>query len=245
MNTIKAQGVLLDIEGTTSSIKFVYEVMFPYVREAIGEFLDQNWDQQFLQSTLDLLAQDLGFADRQNWLSQHSIQDQQQQVREGVFCLMDADQKVTGLKQLQGQIWKAGFHSGRLIAHLYDDVAPAIKSWRSAGVDVRIYSSGSIAAQQLFFGHTVAGDLLGQLSGHYDTTTGSKQEAESYRKIASDFQLPPSQILFISDVPAELQGASQAGMQVLLSCRPENPPVAADHGYHAISSFAEIEVLAN
>jgi enolase-phosphatase E1 len=245
MITVQADGVLLDIEGTTSSIQFVYDEMFPYVRDSIGEYLQQNWDQPALQATLDGVAQDLGFSQRQEWLTGDSIDQQRQQVVAGVFQLMDADRKVTGLKQLQGQIWKSGFHSGRLVAHLYPDVAPAIKNWKAAGLDVRIYSSGSVAAQRLFFGHTVAGDLLGQLSGHYDTTTGAKQDPESYRKIAVDFQLPVDQILFISDLPGELQAASEAGMQVLLSCRPENPPIKDPVPFRAITSFAQIRIAAN
>lgn len=245
MITVQADGVLLDIEGTTSSIQFVYDVMFPYVRDSIGQYLLQNWSQPALQSTLDGVAQDLGFSNSRDWLTGDSAESQRQQVIKGVFQLMDADRKVTGLKQLQGQIWKSGFHSGRLVAHLYPDVAPAIKNWKAAGLDVRIYSSGSVAAQQLFFGHTVAGNLLDQLSGHYDTTTGAKQDPESYRKIAVDFQLPADRILFISDVPGELQAASEAGMQVLLSRRPENPPINDPVPFRAITSFAQIRIAAN
>jgi len=129
-----------------------------------------------------------------------------------------------------------------MVAHLYDEVADCIKAWKQSGIDVRIYSSGSIEAQKLFFGHTVAGDLLDQFSGHYDTTTGAKQESASYQKIAAEFDCEPCQILFVSDVVAELEAAKSAGLQTALSIRPGNKPVEADHGFDAINSFDEIRL---
>ena len=113
---------------------------------------------------------------------------------------MDGDVKATGLKELQGLIWQEGYAAGRLQSHVYPDVPPALRRWAEAGLDLRIYSSGSVAAQKVFFAHTEAGDLLGLFRGHYDTTTGPKREAESYRRIAADMKMPPSAILFLSDV---------------------------------------------
>ena len=159
--------ILLDIEGTTSSISFVYDVMFPYVRENLESFLNENWSREDVQACLPLLKDDLAAND--DWPAD------QADVVSGVIKLMDDDVKATGLKQLQGLIWHDGFTSGTLVAHLFDDVADAIRSWHAEGVDIRIYSSGSIAAQRLFFGHTVAGDLLPLVSAHYDTTTGNKK----------------------------------------------------------------------
>ena len=148
-------------------------------------------------------------------------------------------------KQLQGLIWKDGFHSGQLVSHLFDDVAPAIRTWNEEGLDVRIYSSGSVAAQKLFFGHTVAGDLLALLKGHYDTKTGPKKERDSYIAIAKEFGLPPNEILFISDVSAELEAAKAAGMQVLLSLRPGNHPVDDRDRFSTISSFDQVNLVSN
>jgi enolase-phosphatase E1 len=153
---------------------------------------------------------------------------------------MDRDAKVTGLKELQGLIWEAGYRSGELKSHVYPDVPPALERWTKAGKDVRIYSSGSIAAQKLFFGHAEFGDLLSHFHGHYDTTIGSKRESESYQRIARDFGLAPGEILFLSDVTAELDAARTAGMRTGLLLRPDNSPQPEGHGHPEIRSFAEI-----
>lgn len=217
-------AVLLDVEGTTSSISFVHDQMFPYARRHLRDYLQRHWETASLRSTLERLAEDAGAANATSWLVDLSPADQQQRVVDVVEQWMDQDRKATGLKQLQGQIWQAGFESRQLVAQVWPDVPPALQQWRSAGVDIRIYSSGSIAAQKLFFGHTEFGDLLHCFSGHYDTTSGGKKEVQSYRNIAADWQLEPPRILFVSDVVEELQAAAQAGLRVLLSCRPGNPP---------------------
>jgi enolase-phosphatase E1 len=163
-------------------------------------------------------------------------------IRKEVLRLMDQDIKSTGLKHLQGLIWEAGFASGELRAHVYDDVPPALKAWNAAGRDVRIYSSGSIQAQKLFFGHTIAGDFLPLLKGHYDTTTGPKKEPASYRAIAALYGLPSSEILFLSDIVAELDAACSAGMRTALVVRPGNAEgqssAAAPHA--TITSFEQV-----
>jgi len=243
MIEIQARGVLLDIEGTTSSISFVYDVMFPFVRNNCVTFLAAAWETDELQACLPLLCEDLGKPSVQQWLGGAAALAQQDSVYRGVIELMDADVKATGLKQLQGLIWQDGFKNGELVAHLFPDVAPAIQQWHEAGLDVRIYSSGSIKAQQLFFGHTISGNLLDRFDGHYDTTTGPKKDVESYRKIANDFRIPGNEILFVSDVPDELMAAQGAGMQVVLSIREGNPPPAEDHGFDEITSFASLKIL--
>ena len=242
MPEVKAQGILLDIEGTTSSISFVYDVMFPYVRQNVESFLESSWDEPAVQECLPLLATDLEKESVEHWLGELSIDQRKSAVAQGVIELMDADVKATGLKQLQGLIWKDGFTSSQMVAHLYDEVAPCIKSWKQSGADVRIYSSGSVQAQHLFFGHTVAGDLLDQFSGHYDTKTGPKRESASYETIADQFDCPANEILFISDVVEELQAAKAAGLQTALSIRPGNKPVPPEHGFATINGFDEIQL---
>lgn len=153
---------------------------------------------------------------------------------------MDADVKATGLKQLQGMIWENGFHSRELLAHVYEDVPPALVRWNAAGKDVRIYSSGSIQAQKLFFGHTSVGNLLPHFRGHYDTTIGSKREALSYSRISEAIGIAPNEILFVSDIVAELDAARTAGFQTRLAMRPGNAVQPAGHGHIEIRSFAEI-----
>jgi enolase-phosphatase E1 len=145
------------------------------------------------------------------------------------------------LKALQGLIWEQGFHSGTLQASVFPDVPPALTAWTAGGRQVRIYSSGSIQAQKLFFSHTNAGDLSIHLSGYYDTTTGHKREAASYTAIAADVSLSPAEILFLSDVPEELDAARAAGMATGLTLRPGNRPVPYST-HPTLSSFDEIEL---
>ena len=236
-----ARGILLDIEGTTSSISFVYDVMFPYVRTNVASFLAASWDNEDVRACLPVLANDLGFPSREKWLGTAAAIQQQTTVCNGVIELMDADVKATGLKQLQGLVWKSGFHGGQLVAHLFADVAESINDWHQAGIDIRIYSSGSVAAQKLFFGHTIAGNLLGCFTAHYDTTTGPKKDSNSYKKIATEFGIPASEILFVSDIVDELTAARSAGMQTVLSVRPGNHQVTSDHGFDVVRSFAELQ----
>lgn len=235
------RGILLDIEGTTSSIRFVYDVMFPFVRRELQSYVRKHWDEPALMVACDQIARDLGQDNLAHWAGENaSPHAQQEMMRTEVLRLMDGDVKSTGLKQLQGLIWEQGFQSGEMQAHVYDDVPPALAAWSAAGKDVRIYSSGSVQAQQLFFGHTIAGDLLSHFRGHYDTTTGGKKEPTSYVKIAVEFGLPPGEILFLSDVPAELDAARSADLQTALVIRPGNAAVPPDHGHPEIRSFAEI-----
>jgi enolase-phosphatase E1 len=153
---------------------------------------------------------------------------------------MDGDVKATGLKQLQGMIWELGFRSGELVAEVFDDVPEALRRWRASGIDIRIYSSGSIAAQKLFFGHTRCGDLTPLLSGFYDTTTGPKRVSESYVSIAKDWRLMPGEILFVSDVPEELNAAIKAGYQTALAIRPGTAAIADAHKHLSISNMNQI-----
>ncbi len=239
------KGILLDIEGTTSSIDFVYDVMFPYARKNFAAYLKTNFSNESVQAALPALAADLKFDSVDAMFAQcdsNESDTREDFVHRALIGLMDDDVKSTGLKKLQGLVWESGFRSGEMVAHLYADVAPAIEAWKAAGIDVRIYSSGSIYAQKLFFGHSVAGDLLAHFSGHYDTTIGHKREPESYRKIAADW-IEASEILFISDVAEELDAAKAAGMQTMLSLRPGNKAVANQDDYVAIDSFAQVSPM--
>ncbi len=235
------RGILLDIEGTTSAVSFVYDVMFPFVRRELDNYLCANWDSAALNEACDLIAKDAGYESFVAWCESEAGK-QQQLLRAEVLRLMDGDVKAIGLKALQGLIWESGFESGELRAHIYDDVLPAIQAWNDAGCDVRIFSSGSIAAQKLFFGHTAVGNILHLFRGHYDTTTGPKKEAASYRAIAKDFGLLPAQVLFLSDVLDELGAARAAGLQTGLCKRPGNAKAAAGHGHPEITSFDQIEL---
>jgi enolase-phosphatase E1 len=242
------RGILLDIEGTTSSVSFVYDVMFPYVRKHLSFEVFSNWLEPEFIEAFHAIARDAGHESFDAWLKMQGLTRDNPLRAASVVCqevtrLMDADLKSTGLKQLQGLIWKSGFESGELKAHVYDDVPPALAAWNAAGKDVRIYSSGSVQAQKLFFGHTIAGDLLPLFRGYYDTTTGPKKEAESYRRIALAYHLPPGDILFLSDIVAELDAARSAGLQTALASRPGNALAQSSGkwGHAEITSFAQVE----
>ena len=241
MISFQGRVVLLDIEGTTSSVSFVYDVMFPFVRRELDRFLEEQWESDSLREACNLIAQDAGYDSLNAWNS-GTPNRQKTCVRDQVMVLMDNDVKATGLKRLQGLVWQHGFESGELKAHLYDDVLAAIREWRQSGISVQIYSSGSVQAQRLFFGHTVAGDLLSLFDGHYDTTVGSKREASSYDAIAQQISRAPQHILFLSDVTAELDAAAEAGMRTGLCRRPGNAPVNEDHGHDEFDHFGQVQV---
>jgi enolase-phosphatase E1 len=248
MADFSVRGILLDIEGTTSSVSFVYDVMFPFVRTHLTFEVFSNWLEPEYIEAFHAIARDAGHDSLDAWLKSHDLSRDNPLRAAEIVCrevtrLMDSDAKATGLKQLQGLIWQSGFESGELKAHVYDDVPPALSRWQSVGKDVRIYSSGSVQAQKLFFGHTIAGNLLSFFRGHYDTTTGPKKEADSYRKIAAEMRLPPGEILFLSDVIAELDAAKAAGLRTALVLRPANPAVTAEHTHRAITSFDELSTL--
>jgi len=238
------RGILLDVEGTTSSIQFVYEVMFPYARDHLHAYLRENWDNSDARKACHVISVDAGYADWDEFTSGCATAERQRErLADKVLQLMDEDRKTTGLKTLQGMIWKSGFESGQMVAHVYEDVVPAIQRWNELGLDVRIYSSGSIAAQKLFFGHTGQGDLLDQFRGHYDTTTGAKKESASYGSIAEDFGISAADILFLSDVTDELAAAATAGMVTALCVRPGNPTCDVEHPYPELRSFADVELV--
>jgi enolase-phosphatase E1 len=229
------QAILLDVEGTTSSISFVYDVLFTYAKDHVADFLSRERGNEAVRTAAAQLAAEAGLADA-------SLDDpaRLQRVVQAALDLMNRDVKSTPLKALQGMIWRNGFEGGQLVSHVFDDVPPALARWADSGLDVRIYSSGSVEAQKLFFAHTAAGDLSRYLRGHYDTTTGPKREASSYTRIAADMGLEPRQILFLSDVGAELDAARQAGMATALAVRPGNRDSGGLLDHEPLESFAAI-----
>ena len=210
-------AILLDIEGTTTPIAFVHDVLFSYAREHVREFLNAN------EATDDIAL----------LREEHAVD-----VREGrnppanmveyVEWLIALDRKSTGLKSLQGKIWRQGYEEGSLKAQVFEDVAPAFERWRERGLRISIFSSGSVLAQQLLFAHTEAGDLTRFIDSYFDTNVGKKGDKESYRRIAEAMNLEAHEILFISDVTSELDAANEAGMKTALSIRPGNAPQTGD-----------------
>jgi enolase-phosphatase E1 len=226
-------AILTDIEGTTTSIAFVYDVLFPYAAARLERTCAEPAPRPDLEEALARLREEHG---------QEAAADPPPPFGDGApyaRWLMERDRKSTGLKLLQGLIWDEGYARGEIQGHVYPDVPPALAAWRAAGRRLRIFSSGSVQAQKLLFGHTGFGDLTPLFEGFHDTQTGPKQDREAYIAIAAAFALPPAEILFLSDVTAELDAAARAGCRTGLLVRPGNRPAAAgDHP--AYESFASI-----
>ncbi len=235
------RGILLDIEGTTSSIAFVTQTLFPYARRELSRFLSVHWDEPAVTAAREQIARDAGATSYAEFRARTPALTPAEALRREVERLMDADAKLTGLKQLQGLIWRGGYQSGVLKSHVFPDVPPALASWAREGIDIRIYSSGSAEAQRLFFAHSDAGSLTHVLRGYYDTLTGPKREPTSYRAIAADMQLSPQEVLFLSDALAELDAARAAGLATGLVMRPGNAP-AADARHPVLTDFGQIVI---
>jgi enolase-phosphatase E1 len=229
--------VLLDVEGTTTPVAFVFRVLFPHAHAHVGVFLETR-------------ASDPGVARDVGGLREEHARDAAAGRRPPAWdgsaaaaaayarWLMDQDRKLTALKSLQGKIWAEGYEQGQLRGQVYDDVPPALRRWTAAGRRVAIFSSGSVLAQKLLFGHSDHGDLTPFLSGYFDTTSGAKGEADSYRRIASALAEPEGAGLFVSDTVVELDAARNAGFATALAVR--TPPGPTGHGHRAVASFDEL-----
>ena len=236
MSEIRA--ILLDIEGTTTPIAFVHEVLFSYAREHVREFLENNVSSEYVLEDIALLTED-HVADVMSGETPPELSDVES-VAAYVQWLIERDRKSTGLKSLQGKIWRQGYMDGSLRAQVYADVAPAFERWKKKGWSIGIFSSGSVLAQKLLFAHTEAGDLSRLIDHYFDTNVGKKGEAESYRRIAASMKVKTEEILFVSDVVVELDAAQEAGMKTLLSIRPGNQVQERAAEFKAIESFEEI-----
>jgi enolase-phosphatase E1 len=231
------RGVVLDIEGTTTPIAFVHDVLFSYARTHVKDYLANHADD--VRKDIELLREEHA-ADVRNGNEPPPLTTEVDSIVTYVNWLIDLDRKSPGLKSLQGKIWHEGYADGTLRSQVFHDVAPAFARWRVAGLSISIFSSGSVLAQQLLFAHTEAGDLTSFISNYFDTSVGRKGEAESYRRIAETIGLPPGELLFISDVVSELAAAREAGMKTVLSIRPGNQPQEFAAQYTTIVSFDEL-----
>jgi enolase-phosphatase E1 len=221
------RAILTDIEGTTSSIRFVKEVLFPYAAEQLPDFLANHWQDEAVREQMRLLSEEAGETVES---PEHANRILQQWIRE--------DRKATSLKTLQGMIWRSGYENGDYEAHVYPDAAHQLRRWHERKLPLYVYSSGSVAAQKLFFRYSEAGDLSPLFKGYFDTRTGPKKEAESYQRIAGLIGVPAQDILFLSDVEAELDAARQAGMKTILLDRDRDAPPSS----HPVArSFSAIE----
>ena len=216
-------AILTDIEGTTTDIDFVHKTLFPYARERMTDFIHSHPNELAVAEAavaLNVAADDLDA------------------IAKGLIGWIDQDKKETSLKALQGLIWVQGYESGDFTGHLYPDAYEGLKRWHDSGKQLHIFSSGSVKAQKLLYGYSDFGDLTPLFSGYFDTTTGAKREAIAYERIGASIGLPASQILFLSDVVAELDAAKAAGMQTCLLMRGERPDGAERHS--AVENFDRI-----
>ncbi len=227
-------AILTDIEGTTSSIRFVKETLFPYAAEQLPSFLYLSSSDQAVRRQLDAVANTSG-------VDKNDLDGLIRQLLEWIA----ADTKATPLKALQGMVWKHGYERGDYQAHFYPDAVEQMKRWKQQGMPIFVYSSGSVQAQQLFFKFSCFGDLSALISGWFDTNTGAKQEADSYRKISAAVAVPAADLLFLSDVESELDAATQSGLPTVLVARAddhsgENPRPASKHP--VVDSFDQLEI---
>ncbi|XP_060635312.1 enolase-phosphatase E1 [Anolis sagrei] len=242
---------LLDIEGTTTPIAFVKDTLFPYIKENIHDYLRTHWEEEECQEDVGLLRKQ---AEEDSHLGgvvpipmesrdgEEEIERVIQAVVDNVSWQMSLDRKTMALKQLQGHIWRAAYENGRVKGEFFEDVVPAVKKWREAGMKVYIYSSGSVEAQKLLFGNSTEGDISSLFDGHFDTQIGPKVESESYQRIASSIGCSTNNILFLTDVTREADAAEEVDMHVAIVVRPGNAGLTDDEKsyYRLITSFNEL-----
>jgi enolase-phosphatase E1 len=227
IRTADVRAVVLDIEGTISSLEFVKQELFPFARRHLVGYIRAH------EAEIVGILDQVRAAEGDPALDTH-------QIIAVLLRWMDEDRKSPPLKALQGMIWRQGFESGELRGHFYDDAVRAIRQWHQRGLQIHIYSSGSMEAQKLLFSHSAYGDLTLLLAGHFDTTTGSKLDSRSYRAIAIAIGQVPKTILFLSDHPGEIEAASTAGLQAILVNREARSK--DDSGAGTISTFDELAV---
>lgn len=236
---VRIQALLLDIEGTTTPISFVYDIFFPYVRAQVEEFLTKQHTNPEVQTDLALLREEHRRDVAQGNEPRPWDETQLESIVGYVHWLMDRDRKATGLKSLQGKIWQRGYEIGVLRSQVFPDVSGAFARWKQKGKKIAIFSSGSVLAQRLLFAHTNAGNLTGYITAYFDTTTGPKTEQASYERIGAALGLAPQEILFVSDAVAELDAARSAGLETAHCLRPGNPSLAS--GTHpVVCTFEEV-----
>lgn len=220
------RAIVTDIEGTTSDIRFVHNILFPYAREHLAAFIQANHAQPKVAAALDTVRAEAQQPDA----SLAALTDT-------LLGYMDEDRKSTGLKALQGMIWRDGYVNGSFTGHLYPDVLPALQAWQQQGMALYVYSSGSVAAQKLLFGYSDEGDITGLFSGYFDTHVGAKREVQSYRNIAAALNLAGEELLFLSDIHQELDAAAQAGWQTLQLIRGE---ADSESRHRQVTHFTQI-----
>lgn len=222
------KAIITDIEGTTSSLSFVKDVLFPYARAHLADFVAQHNDEERVRELLQQANTEAG-----GNMSDDAVVAQ-------LLQWIDEDKKVTPLKSLQGLIWEQGYKNGDFTGHMYADAVEQLQAWHEQGIRLSVYSSGSVYAQKLLFAHTQYGDLTPLFESYFDTHIGHKREAGSYRQICQQLRLPAETCLFLSDIKEELDAAKAAGMRTVWLVR--DAPIDTDAGHLQVQSFASIRI---
>lgn len=240
-DSAEIRALLLDIEGTTTPIDFVFKTLFPFASAHAENFLRCHAQEPDIAELIEQLHEhsNAHAAEGAPVWENRTNEERLASATGYVRWLVAHDSKITPLKTLQGRIWEEGFRSGELKGEVYPDVAPAFARWKAQGRRIAIFSSGSVLAQKLLFSYSTAGDLSSFFAGYFDTTTGPKREAESYKKIAGSLGLATNAVLFVSDVGQELDAASSAGMKAGHSLRPGISPLTGRRHWE-IRSFDDI-----
>jgi enolase-phosphatase E1 len=212
------RAVLTDIEGTTSSLSFVKDVLFPYARAHLAGYVRDHAQDSEVARQLDAVRREAG----DPALSPEAVIDR-------LIAWIDQDRKITPLKALQGMIWENGYRNGDFQGHIYADAVQVLRDWHARGLALYVYSSGSVQAQKLLFAHSGFGDLTPLFDGYFDTTVGGKLDTGSYRAIAASIGVAPAEILFLSDVRAELDAAAAAGCDTVWVARESVPDPQSVH----------------
>jgi enolase-phosphatase E1 len=223
------RAVLTDIEGTTSSLSFVKDVLFPYARAHLAAFVREHAQDPRVAPQLEAVRREAG----DPVLSPEAVIDH-------LIDWIDQDRKITPLKALQGMIWENGYRNGDFQGHIYPDAEQVLRDWQARGLALYVYSSGSVQAQKLLFAHTAFGDLTPLFDGYFDTTVGGKLDVGSYRAIAAAIGIAPAEILFLSDVRAELDAAAAAGCRTTWLVRDDSPDPRAAH--RQVRDFRDIDI---
>ena len=233
------KAILLDIEGTTTPIDFVHRTLFPVARERTAAFVGENFE------ALTGEVAGLKIEHREDYAEEFYTKEFDEtspaSVADYLIFLIDEDRKSTVLKTIQGKIWRTGYESGELKSIVFDDVPRAFERWNEQGKTIAIYSSGSVLAQKLIFRYSNYGDLTEFITDYFDTNVGGKKYSESYAKIAALLNFPAAEILFISDVAAEIEAAEAAGFQTMMAFREGNAPPDAQNRHQIVKTFDTIE----
>ncbi|CAK9814240.1 Enolase-phosphatase E1 [Anthophora quadrimaculata] len=239
--------ILLDIEGTTTSISFVKDTLFPYVRENLKKYIETKWEDEEFKKDFEKLKEQAkkdeedkvdGFVP----IAGANAEEERESLVKNILWQMDCDRKTGALKQLQGHMWREAYNSGTVKAHVYEDVPKALESWTDDDRKVYVYSSGSVEAQKLLFGHSVHGDLLKHFSGYFDTEVGAKEESSSYKNILSKIGAEPSNVIFLTDVVKEAAAAKEAGLSTAIVLREGNAALTDEErvAFTTIKSFLDL-----